>query len=305
MSNRIVFFGNERLATGVTTTAPVLQALIAAGYEVAAVVAHHDAGKSRKPRELEVGLVAANHNIPLLIPNKLADIAEQLQELAADIGVLVAYGKIVPQSIIDIFPRGIVNIHPSLLPKHRGPIPLESVLLQGETETGVSLMSLVAAMDAGPVYAQERVALTGTETKQQLADQLVGIGQNMLLTHLPAILSGSLAPTEQDDQAATYDNLITKDAGTIDWNNPAVMIERQIRAYADWPKSRTKLGGRDVVITQAHVIPGVNTPGVIWLHDRQIGMYTSDGILVIDKLIPAGKKPMSGSDFVLGYKPVV
>lgn len=306
MSNRVVFFGNERLATGVSTTAPVLQALIAAGYDVAAVVAHHDAGKSRKPRELEVGIVTANHDIPLFIPGKLSEISDQLHELQADIGVLVAYGKIVQQSIIDIFPHGIVNIHPSLLPKHRGPTPLESVILAGDTETGVSIMSLAAAMDAGPVYAQERVQLSGTETKQQLADQLVAIGKNMLLTHLPAILDGTLQPLPQNDDAAIYDNLITKEAGIINWADPAVVIERQIRAYADWPKSRTQLGGRDVVITKAHVIAGTNTdtPGVIWLQDRHIGMHTGEGILVIDELVPAGKKPMSGSDFLLGYKPV-
>src|SRR3954466_6914399 len=111
MSVKIVFFGNERLATGVSTQVPVLQALIAAGYDIQAIVTQHEAGNSRKPRELEIGLIAAQHSIPVLIPKKMADIADQLRDLHAEIGVLVAFGKIVPQSIIDIFPKGIVNIH--------------------------------------------------------------------------------------------------------------------------------------------------------------------------------------------------
>jgi methionyl-tRNA formyltransferase len=303
MSNKIVFFGNERLATGVSTTVPVLQALLAAGYEVVSVVAQNELSKSRKPRELEIGVVAAQHNIPLLLPNKLSNITDLLAQTGAEIGVLVAYGKIVPQSIIDLFPRGIVNIHPSALPKHRGPTPLESVIVSGEPETAVSLMSLGAKMDAGPIYAQLPVALSGNETKQELANKLLEVGKTMLLEHLPGILNGSLVPSEQDDSQATYDQLITKDAALIDWRQPASLIERQVRAYALWPKSRTQIGGIDAVITAAHVIPGQGTPGVIWLQGRELGMYTTEGILVIDQLVPAGKKPMSGGDFLLGYKP--
>lgn len=304
MSNKIVFFGNERLATGVHTTAPVLRALIEAGYEVMAVVAQHEVGRSRKPRELEIGVIAAQHNIPLLLPNKLSEIADQLRDMQAGVGVLVAFGKMVPQSIIDIFPHGIVNIHPSALPKHRGPTPLESVILDGDTQTAVTLMQLAQAMDAGPIYSQKLVSLAGNETKQQLADLLIEVGKTMLLELLPAISNGSLAPTEQNDADATYDKLITKDMAEINWQQPAIIIERQIRALAEWPKSRTNIGGRDVVITAAHVIEGNGTPGVIWLEGREIGMHTAEGILVIDQLVPAGKKLMSGSDFLLGYKPI-
>lgn len=303
MSARIVFFGNERLATGVGTTAPTLQALIAAGYDIAAVVSHNEAGKSRKPRPLEIAAIAAQHNIPVLLPNKLNDIADQLADMQAEIGVLVAFGKIVSQSIIDLFPHGIVNIHPSLLPLHRGPTPIESVILSGASETGVSLMSLVAKMDAGPVYAQERVRLLGNEVKQALADQLLETGKNLLLGHLPAILNGSLEPTEQDNDQASYDELITKDKAEIDWQQTAKQIERSLRAYAGWPRSRTNIGGRDMIITKAHIIDGNGTPGVIWLEGRQLGMHTAEGILVIDELVLSGKKPMSGSDFLLGYKP--
>ena len=302
-SKRLVFFGNERLATGVSTDVPVLRALIDAGYDIRAVVSHNEVTRSRKQRDLEIAAVADEAGIPLLLPHKLGDIYDELIALEAEAAVLVAYGKIVPQRVIDIFPRGIINIHPSALPKHRGPTPLESVILDGSTTTSVSLMALAAAMDAGPVYAQQSVELTGTETKQQLADKLITVGRDMVIEHLPGILEDSVQPTIQDDSQASYDQLITKRDGIIDWQQPALVLERQIRAYADWPKSRTNIGGYDVAITAAHVIDGSGIPGVVWLQDRQLGMHTGDGILVIDSLVPAGKKPMSGSDFLRGYKP--
>lgn len=302
---RLVFFGNERIATGVTTTAPVLQALLAAGHDIAAVVVAQEAGgQSRKQRPLEVAAIAEQHSIPLLAPAKLNEVADQLAGYQAAAGVLVAYGKLVPQSVIDLFPRGIINLHPSLLPAHRGSIPLEAALLAGDTETGVSLMQLVRAMDAGPVYAQQRVSL-GNETKQALADRLVTLGQSMLLEHLPAILDGTLTPQAQPETGASYDQRLSKDSGRIgaaDWNQPAATIERQVRALAGWPRVSTTVGSTDIIITAAHVAPGDGQPGSLWIEDRQIGLYTAAGLLIIDKLIPAGKKEMSGHDFLLGYK---
>src|SRR6476469_8752817 len=135
---RIVFFGNERIATGVATTAPTLGALLAAGHEVLTVViAQEPGGKSRKQRPLEIVALANSHNIPVVSPAKLSEIHDQLTQLSPEVGVLVAYGKLVPQSIIDIFPSGIINIHPSLLPAHRGSIPLEAAILAGDSKTGV------------------------------------------------------------------------------------------------------------------------------------------------------------------------
>src|SRR5262245_13106367 len=130
---RVVFFGNERIATGVTTTAPTLQGLFEAGHDIAAVVVNHEAAQSRSNRELEVATVAQERGALLLLPTRIKDIQDQLQELKADIGVLVAFGQIIPQEIIDIFPNGIANIHPSLLPKHRGSTPIESAMLEGGT----------------------------------------------------------------------------------------------------------------------------------------------------------------------------
>lgn len=305
MSRKILFFGNERLGTGLVTTAPVLQALVGAGYEVAAVVvAQNDIGQSRKGRELEIGAVAAQLGIPVIVPPKLSEARDELAAYEAEAAVLVAYGKIVPQDIIDIFPRGIINIHPSLLPKHRGPIPLEGVILNGESETGVSLMRLAAAMDAGPVYVQQVQPLQGSETKQQLADRLINIGKDLLLTHLPAILGGVLEPVEQNDDEATYDKRIEKSASELDFTKSATELEREIRAYAGWPRSRATIGTSEVIVTQAHVQNDANgAAGSLWIEGKQIGLYADKGLLIIDKLIPAGKKEMTAEGFIAGYKP--
>ncbi len=301
----IVFFGNERLATGVTTEAPTLRRLIAAGYNVVAVVSHNTDTRSRRERELEIAQIAAEHKIPLLLPAKPALVIDQLQALHPTIGILVAYGKIVPQSVIDIFPRGIINIHPSQLPRHRGPIPIESVILEGAHETSVSIMRLVHAMDAGPVYGRVSVTLQGDETKQELANQLLNAGGEHLVQILPAIVDGSLVPTPQDEATATYDTLIQKSDGLLDFTKSAVQLEREIRAYQGWPKSRTTLVSTDVVVTAAHV-EIVNTdnqtqPGSPYHAEKVFGLHTADGVLVIDRLKPAGKQEMSAAAFVNGY----
>ncbi|HMH30927.1 MAG TPA: methionyl-tRNA formyltransferase [Methylomirabilota bacterium] len=302
MSNRILFFGNERLATGLSTSAPTLRALVDAGYDVVAVVvAQKEVGKSRKGRELEIVQVAEAVNLPALVIDDLAAAKDQLASYKAEAAVLIAYGKIVPQSVIDVFPRGIVNIHPSLLPKHRGPTPIESVILSGEAETGVALMSLAAEMDAGPVYDQQAIKLNGNETKQELADQLGEIGKDLVIKNLPAILDGSLQPKPQADDA-TYDELIDKEDGVIDWQKPAGQLEREVRAYLDWPRSRTSIGSTDVIITKSHVAEGSGTPGTLLIEAKQLGVYCGEGLLVIDNLIPAGKKEMPAQAFLSGYQ---
>ncbi|MDB5185816.1 MAG: methionyl-tRNA formyltransferase [Candidatus Saccharibacteria bacterium] len=302
MSQTIVFFGNERLATGVTTNAYTLHSLIKAGYHIAAVVTNYEEARSRSSRTLEIAELAKEHNIPVIIPDKLADIKEQLMGYNAVAGVLVAFGKIVPQSIIDIFPRGIINIHPSLLPLHRGPVPLESVIREGASETGVSLMSLAKEMDAGPVYAQEKLGLAGTESKQLLADVLLGRGAEMLIKHLPAILEGTLVPAPQDDSKATYDSLIKKEDGIIDWNKSAKEIEQEFRAYYGWPRSRATLAGKEVILTAVTVSDKVGAPGTVSTQDKQLLVYCRYGAINVERLQPAGKNEMTAEAFIAGHK---
>lgn len=303
----LVFFGNERIATGVTTGAPVLHMLIEQGYHVAAVVTNYEPAQSRRNREPEIAGVAHAYHIPVLMPRRLGDIADELAGYNAQAGVLVAYGKIVPERIINLFPRGIINLHPSLLPLHRGPTPIESAMLSGESTTGVSLMALAKQMDAGPVYAQSELPLDGTESKQSLADQLLDIGTAMLRELLPDILNGSVVAMPQDDSLATYDQLLAKTAGTLDWHKPAAQLAREVRAYLEWPKSRTTLASKEVVVTKAraesHLAEGTELAigQAIATAAKEIAVKTAEGYLVLEQLKPAGKADMPAHAFLAGH----
>lgn len=292
-SKNLIFFGNERLSSGFALAgAPTLEALIRDGYNVKAVVANYEAGTSRKARVLEIEAVAKAHDIPVLLPDRPKDIIGQLAEFKADLGILVAYGRIIPQSIIDIFPHGILNIHPSLLPHYRGSTPIEQAILDGESETGVSVMGLVREMDAGPVYAQQSVALSGNETKQELTQKLLSIGGQLVLDVLPSVLDGTAQPRPQDESQATFTSLISKSDGQLDPRKPAGRLEREVRAYAVWPKSRLELLGHQVIVTKARVAQSGD----------ELTVQCNPGQLAIQELIaPSGKK-MSGADFLRGYK---
>lgn len=303
-SKTILFFGNERLATGVNTDLPVLTKLSADGYNIAAIITTQKSSTpSRKPRLLEVAQFATDNRIPLLEISSLSSSANQLKQYNAVAGVLVAFGKIVPKEIIDIFPRGIINLHPSLLPRHRGPTPIESTILEGETETGVSLMQLVAEMDAGPVFDQTRIKLNGKETKQELANRLGKIGADQLSEKLPGIINGVLVPDKQQMGNASYDQKINSSQSTLDFRKTASTLEREIRALAGWPKSKTNINNQPIIVTAAHVLTSDDTtPGKLWLGKNEIGYETSEDIIVIDRLIPAGSKEMTSADYLLGHQ---
>lgn len=304
-SKKIVFFGNERLISGLEhTDTPVLKGLIERGYNVVAIISHHSETRSRNARPLEVSLIAKEHNIPLYLPDKPTDIIDVLQSLNVDAAVLVAYGRIIPQSIIDLFPTGIINIHPSLLPKYRGPTPIESAILNGDSQTGVSIMKLSAGMDDGPIYTQETIHLAGNEKKYDLYEKISHLSASMLFDCLPDILDGTLKPKKQDDTQATYSKILRKADSIIDWNESAITIERKIRAYQEWPGTRTVIGNIDLVIVSAHIDQKKDlAPGTIDLtqpHTLRIG--TAKGSLYIDTLKPIGKKEMPVKAFLAGYR---
>ncbi|MBI5906494.1 methionyl-tRNA formyltransferase [Candidatus Saccharibacteria bacterium] len=295
---KLLFFGNERIATAVTTAAPTLQALIDAGYEIEAVVASHVDSISRQKRDLEIGIVAHRHNIPVILLGDKIELIKKVKKHPAEMGVLVAFGRIIPQGIIDLFPKGIINIHPSLLPMYRGSTPLEAAMLNGAIETGVSIMHLSAEMDAGPVFAQARVSLNGSETKQELADRLSDLGAKTLVKILPAILDGSATAKPQDEKTATYSQILKKEDGILDWAKPAQQLEREVRAYAGWPRSITRLFGHKIIVTKARV----TKPSAGDEKDKALIMRADPGWLEITELIaPSGRK-MSGADFLRGYK---
>lgn len=292
---KLVFFGNERLISGLdNTTAPVLSALIKAGYDIKAVVANDSGTKSRKPRPLEVAELAKAHNIPVHLPAKPMDIYDILADYGADAAVLVAYGRIVPQKLIDLFPFGIINIHPSLLPFYRGPSPIESAIVNGDSTTGVSIMSLSAKMDAGPVYHQVPVHLAGSETAPHLAATLADLAASELVATLPKIFDGSLQPIPQDESLATYCQLITKTDGVLDpLKQTAEQAERLVRAYVAFPKTRITLEGHTVIVTAAHASEQQKTPLDVAFNDGKF--------LSISQLVAPSGKTMTADAFIAGY----
>lgn len=303
MNRRIIFFGNERLVSGLdSTSAPILTGLIEKGYNVVAVISHHSDSKSRNQRPLEVAELAKKHNIPLFLPNKPSEISQEISDLKPDIAVLVAYGRIISQAIIDLFPMGIVNIHPSLLPKYRGPTPIESAILNGDSQTGVSIMRLSAGMDDGPVYAQKIIDLDN-DTKMDLYEKITRVSTDLFFDIFPGILDGSITPTCQDDSQATYSKLIDKKDGLIDWKKPAEQIEHEIRAYAHWPQSKTTFAGIDVVICDARINPETTLPpGKLSYDKKQLLIGTATSALAIILLKPAGKNEMPVQAFLAGYR---
>ncbi|MDB5169885.1 MAG: fmt, methionyl-tRNA formyltransferase [Candidatus Saccharibacteria bacterium] len=299
MADSVVFFGSGPVAAKAL-------ALLAQHSTIEAVIT-----KPQPEHHKEVfPVIATSRDLGitnvLTVSNKreLADLFAD-QKFTSRVGVVIDFGIIITQDVIDSFELGIVNSHFSLLPKWRGADPITFSVLKGDSETGVSLMLIVEKLDEGPVLVQQALPLTADVTTPVLTDQLIQLSDDLLKATLPLYLASSIEPQPQPETGATYSSKLSKEDGTIDWQKSAIDIERQIRAFIEWPKSRTTIGGRDVVITAAHVESGTGTPGVIWLQDRQLGMQTGEGILVIDQLIPAGKKPMSGSDFLLGYKPTV
>lgn len=226
------------------------------------------------------------------------------KRLEAAVGVLVSYGQIIPQTVLDVFPHGIINIHPSLLPLYRGSTPIESAILEGLTDTGVSIMKLSNKMDEGPVYAQKTYSMPAVSSscKQTAATELLSLGAGLLLDILPGILDGSIQPAPQDNVKATYSHQISKTDGIINWNKDAQTIEREVAAHAGWPRSHTSIAGKEVVITEATAVETPSSPGSLTADKRTLEIGCKQGSLRIHKLIPSGKKEMPVQAFLAGYK---
>lgn len=289
-SKPIIFFGTEDFSLY------SLQALVAHNFNVVAVVTKPDTkrGRGNTLTQPAVKIFAQAHDITVWQPTKLAEIIPDIQSLNAPIGVLVSFGKIIPESILSLFTPGIVNVHPSLLPLYRGPSPIESAIKNRDAKTGVTIMQLVKEMDAGPIYFQVPYALDFTETKPELYKTLGELGANIVVQQLPRIIDGSLTPIPQDNDTATYCSLLTKEDSYLD---PATTTpgdaEATIRAHLGFPRTRLKIGEYDCIITKAHGVMTKNTPLDI---ECQNGAFLS-----IDELIAPSGKTMAAQEFLRGY----
>lgn len=297
-SKRVVFFGNERLVSGLRhSSTPVLLGLIERGYDVACVVVNNSDAVSRTARTLEVSEIAKAHEIPVLSPNRPSDIIEQLASYNADFAILAAYGRIIPQRVIDVFsPIGIINIHPSLLPRHRGPTPIESTITSGDTKAGVSIMQLASGMDEGPTYGQVTYDMHGSEDKFELCERLSTIGAELLFDLLPGIINGSVVAKPQQNTGVTYTTLISKKDGIVDpTTETATEISRKVRAHLGFPKSKLHYKNYDVIITSAKPVETMT--------DRDFCIPCADNTtLLIESLVSPNGKSMTGSAYLRGLR---
>lgn len=298
----IVFFGNEKIATGLNKTNLItLNKLIDNGYKIDAIFSPYKKTTSRNEHSLEVFEFAKKHKISIYTDYSQTELQNILDNLPAQLGILVAYGKIVPQSVIDHFKYGIINIHPSLLPKYRGSTPIESAILDGAKTTGVSIMQLSNQMDAGPVFAQEKIHLNGKESKQDLADKLNSLGADMLLDNLEQIINNNLNPKPQEGDISECKK-ISKGDGIIDANDTADLVLRKIRAYSGWPKSHLLFKDKDLIILSAVPSDIKSKSDNISIVDDKLILKCIDSSIEITSLQLPGKKPMDAKSFINGYK---
>lgn len=300
--NSIVFFGTGSVA------ARSLE-LLSESFDIEAVVT-----KPKPPHhrgEFPVITVSKNLNLPIKTVKDKQSLSKLIdtQPFRSKVAVLVDFGIIVGQDVIDYFALGIVNSHFSLLPQWRGADPITFAILSGQKQTGVSLMLLVEKMDEGPLLSQAAYDIPDNTTTPQLTDKLIDLSDQCLKEILPLYVAGSIQPLPQEsatiivDKTPTYSRRLTKTDGVIDWNKPATQIEREIRAFIEWPKSRTKLFGKEIIITKAHAVPSDGKPGKVEiLKDvSSIIVYCSSGYLCIENLKPIGKKEMTSKAFLAGY----
>lgn len=272
-------------------------------FAIEAVVTKPNPASSRAPR-----LVAEwteQQNMTLHQPDGKAALSKLFENLhfESSVGVVVDYGFIIGEDVIDRFEYGIVNSHFSLLPEWRGADPITFSLLSGQEKTGVGLMVIVPAMDEGDLIAQEEYIIAGDETIYSLTDNLVDLSNEMLARELPRYVAGEISPQPQDtNQQATYSRKLTKADGEIDWSKSAVEIEREVRAFLGWPGSYTTINNITFVVTQASVSHESGKAGEPFRHDKQLGVYCGGGALIIERLKPAGKQEMDSASFINGYK---
>lgn len=234
----------------------------------------------------------------------------ELDELIAsrsfqsNLGVLIDFGIIVSQAVIDYFPLGIINSHFSILPQWRGADPISFAILSGQEKTGVSLMLLTAGMDEGPLLGYGELTLKGDETTPTLTESLIHLSDGLLTDEVPLHLKDPTkgAPQESTGYPESYSRKLTKEDGIIDWSKPAVDIQREIRAFIEWPKSRSVLADKDVIITSSHIVNVSGVAGTIVVDGKQLLVHCGSKTLAIDTLKPAGKKEMTAAAFLAGYR---
>lgn len=304
MTLKIGFFGTPELAQRV-----LVDILSDERFSVEFVVTNPDKpfGRDQRLTPTPVKLLAESHHIEVFTPQKIRNNTEFLDAIRAygcDYFVVVAYGKILPQELLDIPKKMCVNVHGSLLPKYRGASPIQSALLAGETETGVTIMQMSAGMDEGDMIHTERITISPTENSATLFEKFAEISGQALITGILGLEDGSLTLIPQDDSAATYCSKISKEDGRVDWSLDAVSLFHCWQAYTPWPGLYTFLEDTRLLlesISPEHIHSGLPAGTLFLTTDNRLAVATKEGSLVIHTLKKEGKKSQSAADFLRGH----
>ena len=298
---RIVYFGTPEFAR------PTLSAIAGSDDEVVAVVCQPDRpqGRGRKMAPPPIKVLAQELNLPVWQPEKMQDpdTISRLKAYKPDLLVVVAFGQILPQAALHLAPHGALNLHPSLLPAHRGPAPINWAILKGDDQTGVTTMLLDEGVDTGPILLAQGENIGPDETAGDLHDRLAIIGAELILRTISGMKTGTVTPKPQDDSKASRGRLLTKQDGLIDWTRPAVELSRQVRGLDPWPGAFTSFGGKNLKLFGANVGTGRGNPGqVLAVQDGHLHIATGDGSLGLKELQLAGKNRQSAMVFWHGQR---
>ena len=300
MTAKIVFMGSPDFSI------PALRAL-AEVYPIVGVVTQPDrpAGRGRVLTPPPVKRLALELGLPLIQPERLRqpEAMAQLQAWAPDVIVVAAFGQILRPAVLELPRFGCVNVHASLLPRWRGAAPIQAALLNGDAETGITIMRMDAGVDTGPTLSQRALPIQPDDNAGALSERLAALGGELLLETLPAYLSGELTPQPQEDAGATYAPMLNKADGQLDFSQPAEALARRVRAFNPWPGAFTIWQGQMLKIQRAHAVPTpCAVPGQTVIYQGLPAFCTSDGLLALDELQPAGKKPQPGKAFLQGAR---
>lgn len=300
---RIIFMGTPTFAI------PALDALLEANCDIIGVFTQPDrrSGRGRRLTAPPVKQAAIERGLPVFQPPSLRrseDARRHIASLAPDLIVVVAYGLFLPSDTLGVPPLGALNIHPSLLPRHRGPSPVATAILKGDTSTGVTLMQLDEGMDSGPVIAQRETVITEGENAEDLTTRLFEMGAELLADTIYPWRDGQIAPVPQSEADATITRLLKREDGAIDWTQSAEQIARQIRAYHPWPGSFTHWNGRQLKVQEASGLDCVESelPGTVTELPQGIAVVAGDGALLLRRVQIEGRQAADISEFVRGYR---
>ena len=299
----VVFFGTPQFAV------PSLERLIRSSHQVVGVVTQPDRprGRGQRVTDSPVKATALQHGLPVFQPARLRDpeVAETLNEWAPDLGVVAAYGKIIPESVLNLPRLGMINVHGSLLPRYRGAAPVQRAVIDGVPQTGITIMRMVAALDAGGMFAKATRPIGPDETSDVVERDLADLGAALLIEELEDLGAGRAVEEPQDEALSTYASKITKDEGLVDWTLPAVAIHNRVRGLYPWPHAFTYLEGERLILMRTHVVTGTSAaePGTVV--DGAGGLLQvatgNSGRLAIDEIQPEGRRAMNIRDYVAGH----